>query len=114
MVRIWNADTGQPIGDPLTGHTDIAWSVAFSPDGTRIGSGSWDHTIRIWPAVASPADLCSKLTANMSHQEWNGWVSPAIAYIQVCPGLPIPLTTPAEGDSRAEIGGHRPVKNVTP
>jgi WD40 repeat protein len=88
-VRLWSADTGQQIGDPLTGHTDTVASVAFSADGTRIVSGSYDHTLRLWPAVASPADLCSKLTANMSHQEWNDWVSPAIAYIPTCPGLPI-------------------------
>ena len=32
----------QPVGDPLTGHTDTVISVAFSPDGTRIVSGSGD------------------------------------------------------------------------
>jgi hypothetical protein len=56
-VGVWDADTGQPIGDPLTGHTGAVSSVAFSPDGTRIVSGSDDHTLRLWPAVASPADL---------------------------------------------------------
>ena len=35
-VRVWDADTGQPIGEPLTGHTSIVSSVAFSPDGRRI------------------------------------------------------------------------------
>ena len=39
-VRLWDADTGQPIGQPLTGHTDAVCSVAFSPDGQRIVSGS--------------------------------------------------------------------------
>jgi hypothetical protein len=53
-VRLWNADTGQPVGQPLTGqpvgpprpgHTDEpfdeAFSVAFSPDGRRLrGSGA--------------------------------------------------------------------------
>ena len=33
---MWDADTGQPIGAPLTGHTDQVQSVAFSPDGRRI------------------------------------------------------------------------------
>ena len=49
-VRLWDADTGQPIGQPLTGHTDEVNSVAFSPDGTRIVSGSDDNTVRVWDA----------------------------------------------------------------
>jgi WD40 repeat protein len=67
-VRLWDADTGQQLGPPVTGHQDLVTSVAFSPDGHLIVSGSNDGWIRLWPAVASPADLCSKLTANMSHQ----------------------------------------------
>jgi WD40 repeat protein len=87
---LWNADTGQPIGAPLTGHTDAVLGVAFSPDGHRLASASDDETIRWWPAVAGPADLCSRLTANMSHKQWNGWVAPDIGYIQLCPNLPVP------------------------
>ncbi len=34
----------------LTGHSDTVWSVAYSPDGQRIVSGSGDKTIRIWDA----------------------------------------------------------------
>jgi hypothetical protein len=33
--------------------------------------------------------LCAKLTTNMSHKQWRGWVSPDIGYIKACPDLPI-------------------------
>ena len=47
-VRVWDADTGQPIGQPFTGHTGTVAGVVFSSDGHRIVSGSADKTLRLW------------------------------------------------------------------
>ncbi len=36
----------------LQGHSGMVNSVAFSPDGSRIVTGSYDNTAKIWNAVA--------------------------------------------------------------
>ncbi|MEG5018804.1 MULTISPECIES: TIR domain-containing protein [unclassified Microcoleus] len=58
-IRLWNASGGlnnpsswkpptEPIGQRLKGHTQSVNSVAFSPDGKTIISGSTDGTLRKW------------------------------------------------------------------
>jgi len=39
-IRLWDVATGQLIGQPLIAHTVAAYSVAFSPDGKILASGS--------------------------------------------------------------------------
>ena len=46
-------DVPKPSGKALhtlKGHTRRVYSVAFSPDGQRIVSGSFDKTLKIWDA----------------------------------------------------------------
>lgn len=43
------------LAGPLLGHTGDVWSVAFSPDGGRIVSGSTDNTVRLWDARTGTA-----------------------------------------------------------
>lgn len=47
-VRLWDAQTGKPIGQPMKRHDKSVLSVAFSPDGKRIVSSSEDNTLQLW------------------------------------------------------------------
>jgi len=47
IVRLIDVETGNVIRT-LKGHRSRISSVAFSPDGKRILTGSWDRTMRLW------------------------------------------------------------------
>ena len=42
----------------LSGHSQLVTAVSWSPDGTKLASGSYDKTVRIWDS-ASGEQLCS-------------------------------------------------------
>ena len=47
-VRLWEAKTGKPIERKFAGHSDTVLSVAFSPDGKKLLTSSYDKTARVW------------------------------------------------------------------
>jgi WD40 repeat protein len=51
-----------PAAERLVGHTGDVFAVAYSPDGSRIVSGSWDKTLKIWDA--NSGKLLSSLEAH--------------------------------------------------
>lgn len=46
-VFLWSVQTGKLL-DVLAGHEAPISSLAFSPTGNQLASGSWDKTVRVW------------------------------------------------------------------
>jgi WD40 repeat protein len=55
------------VGQPLTGHTDAVYAVAFAPDGQTLATASADQTVRLWalPGRNRPQPLGQPLTGHM-------------------------------------------------
>lgn len=51
-VRLWDVERGACI-HTLTRHTEPVYSVAFSPDGKFLASGSFDKCVHIWSTQVS-------------------------------------------------------------
>lgn len=62
-----NASDAVIRSEPVTfkGHPKEVWSAAFSPDGARIASGSFDQTVKLWDAATTQEILTTKKHSNL-------------------------------------------------
>jgi WD40 repeat protein len=59
MARLWDTDTGKELA-VLRGHESSVVSAAFSPDGTKVVTTSWDKTARLWDVPRSGQELIDR------------------------------------------------------
>ena len=105
-VQLWDVTTGQQIGGPLSGDTGTVASVAFSPDGKTLATGSWDGTARLWDVGMDPYPLIETPPGQQQGAE----PIYSVAFGPACTGL----TTGANTDTHMAVqlwdtAAHRPI-----
>jgi WD40 repeat protein len=68
-LRVWNLKSGKQIGDDWRDGDSGVISIALSPDGNKVVSGSWDGVVRLWDI-----DTCKVITKWMGHANGVGSV----------------------------------------
>lgn len=97
-ARIWNADTQTPY-KTLKGHTDWVLSVAWSPDGSVLATGSMDGSIRVWdPLKGEPLAGSKPLTAHSKFITSLSWEP-----LHLVPDGQLPRLASASKDGTARV-----------
>lgn len=79
----------------LSGHSARVSSVAFSPDGQTLASGSSDNTIRLEATTLGLMALgCQAVRHNLTWAEWQQYIGSDEPYRPTCPNLPIHPSVP--------------------
>src|SRR5262249_23490872 len=69
-IRLWNIESGTEL-EQLAGHRGAVISLAFSPDGLRLVSGSRDTTALVWDLRKFvPVDVRAPLKPEKLHALW--------------------------------------------
>lgn len=87
-VRVWEVSSGHQVARIL--HNDAVASLAFSADFRYLATtGGGTARVALWKPEDLVAEVCQRLTRNLTLQEWSNYFS-GEPYRQTCPNLPAP------------------------
>ncbi|MBV8884844.1 MAG: WD40 repeat domain-containing protein, partial [Chroococcidiopsidaceae cyanobacterium CP_BM_RX_35] len=104
LIRLRDRQTGQPIRS-MSGHRTWIYSLAWSPDGTRLASCSGDCTVKLWNPITGHC-----LKTLQGHQEpiWSvSWSSDGNAIASGSLDQMVRLWNPQTGQCRHTLKGYR-------
>ncbi|MUG95108.1 hypothetical protein F7734_23195 [Scytonema sp. UIC 10036] len=91
-ARVWEVSSGREV--IRLKHEAETYSVTFSPDSKYLITESTNQVVRVWSLSQEDliADACSRLTRNLSREEWQQYLGAGIPlldrYRKTCQNLP--------------------------
>jgi len=95
-VKLWRVQAGLDLDHPivLSDHGSWVWAVALSPRDDRVFSAAADRRVqsRMTQTSSIADEICAHVSANLSSEDWNEYVSDTLPYQPTCPGRPVRST----------------------
>ncbi|NOZ46560.1 MAG: hypothetical protein GXO79_07225 [Chlorobi bacterium] len=90
-VQLWESSN---LGNrPVVLKDQSTWvlSLSFNKAGDKLYTGSKNGKIQVWQTKTEPMTkgLCSKISRNMTQDEWKTYIATDIDYEKTCPDLPV-------------------------
>jgi WD40 repeat protein len=89
-VKLWRAQPRLDLDHPivLADRGSWIWAVTLSPDDDRVFSATADRRVqsRMTRTTSLADQICSHVSANLTREQWNEYVSAELEYQPTCPG----------------------------